>query len=141
MDIAAVERETGACMENIEQLDRKKTELQIAKQGLLESDGWGRLTSEFEDFLERSEVTNARDKLQAMQRSLAAQRGLDGQSEREAQLEGFKNRMEALISPAVVQSLSTGDIGKREERCFFYFFMEFHKLYNNRKITKTRRNF
>lgn len=124
MDIAAVERETGACMENIEQLDRKKTELQFAKQGLLESDGWGRLTAEFEDFLERVDVTNARDKLRAMQRSLAAQRGLDGQSEREAQLEGFKNRMEALISPAVVQSLSTNDIEKSRKHVETFEIME-----------------
>lgn len=77
----------------------------------MESDGWGRLTSELEDLLERSDLLNARDKLQSLQKSLAAQTGLAGQSERDAQVEGFKNRMEALASPGVVQSFTTGDIG------------------------------
>lgn len=69
------------------------------------------MTSELEDLLERSDLLNARDKLQSLQKSLAAQFGLAGQSERDAQVEGFKNRMEALASPGVVQSFTTGDIG------------------------------
>lgn len=83
----------------------------VAKQGLQESDGWGRLTSELEDLLEQGDLANSRGKLMALQKSLSAQIGLAGQSEREAQVEGFKNRMEALASPGVVESFTSGDIG------------------------------
>lgn len=50
--------------------------------------------------------------MQALQKSLQAQIGLPHQSEREDQVEGFKNRLEALASPGVVQSFQTGDIGR-----------------------------
>lgn len=48
--------------------------------------------------------------MKALQKSLVAQTGLAGQSERESQLEGFKNRLEALASTSVVQSFTNGDI-------------------------------
>lgn len=109
-DIAAVQSETGAGMEHLERLDGLQTKLRAAKQGLQESDGWGRLTGELEDLLEQSNLLQAQDKLQALQKSLAAQAGLAGQSERDAQLEGFKNRIEALASPSVVDAFTNGDV-------------------------------
>lgn len=84
---------------------------QIAKEGLQESDGWGRLTSELEDLCERNDIVSVCEKLNALQKSLIAQTGLAGQQEREAQVDGFKNRLEALASPAVVQSFMSNDIG------------------------------
>lgn len=84
---------------------------QVAKEGLQESDGWGRLTSELEDLFEKNDIVGACDKLKSLQKSLAAQMGLSGQHEREAQVDGFKNRLEALASPAVVQCFVSGDIG------------------------------
>lgn len=58
---------------------------------------------------------DACSKLQALQKSLQAQIGLPHQSEREDQVEDFKNRLEALASPGVVQSFQTGDIGKANQ--------------------------
>lgn len=52
-EISQVQRETGSCMANLERLDRLKTKLHVAKQGLQESDGWGRLTAELEDLFEQ----------------------------------------------------------------------------------------
>lgn len=86
--------------------------LQFAKQGIQESDGWGRLTTELDELIEHSKLTDACSKLQALQKSLQAQIGLPHQSEREDQVEDFKNRLEALASPGVVQSFQTGDIGR-----------------------------
>lgn len=83
----------------------------MAKQGIQESDGWGRLTSDLEELLERNDIIKACEKLQSLQLSLIAQKGLPGQLDRESQVEGFKNRIEALTSPAVVQCFTTGDIG------------------------------
>lgn len=125
-EIARVHSETGVCMENLEKLDYLKTKLQIAKQGLQESDGWGRLTSELEDFLERNDITNSFEKLNSLQKSLAAQIGLHGQSERENQVEGFKNRLEALASPLVVQHFSSGDI--EQSKKFVEMFSNMDRL-------------
>lgn len=75
-----------------------------------ESDGWGRLVTELDDLFEQSDLRKACEKLKALQKSLVAQIGLPGQSEREGQLEGFKNRLEALASTSVVQCFTNGDI-------------------------------
>lgn len=82
-------------------------------------------------------MINAREKLQFLQRSLAAQIGLSGQSEREAQVEGFKNRMEALASPGVVQSFTTGDIGKYMQKTLYKICIFFTVYLRYRKIKKT----
>lgn len=65
---------------------------------------------ELEDLFEGGDIKKACEKLQALQNSFVAQVGLPGQSEREAQIEGFKNHLEALASTSVVQSLTNGDI-------------------------------
>lgn len=88
--------------------------LQVAKEGLQESDGWGRLITELEDLFEQNDIQNACEKLKSLQKSLVAQAGLPGQSERESQLEGFKNRLEALASPAVVQCFTNSDSSKEK---------------------------
>lgn len=82
----------------------------MAKDGLQESDGWGKLISELEILFEQNDVEKSCEKLKALQKSLMAQIGLPGQNERESQIEGFKNRLEALASTAVVQCFTSGDI-------------------------------
>lgn len=114
-DIFQVHKETGACMANLERLDCIKTKLQIAKEGLQESDGWGRLVAELDDLFEQNDISKACEKLKTLQKSMVAQIGLPGQSERESQIEGFKNRLEALASPSVVQCLSKGDVQQSQK--------------------------
>lgn len=74
-----------------------------------ESDGWGKLVAELENHFEQNDVKTTCEKLKALQKSLIAQANLPGQSERESQIEGFKNRLEALASTAVVQCFTNGD--------------------------------
>lgn len=92
----------------------------MAKEGLTESDGWGKLVAELEDFFEQNDVIHACEKLEALQKSLVAQVGLPGQSERESQIEWFKNRLEAFASTAVVQCFSNGDI--EQSKCYVKIF-------------------
>lgn len=101
-------------MSNLERLDSLKTKLTIAKEGLQESDGWGKMIAELEDLFEQNDVTKSCEKLKLLQKSLAAQVGLPGQSERELQLEGLKNRLEALTSTAIVQCFTNGDADKSQ---------------------------
>jgi len=49
------------------------------------------------------------DKLIALQKSLHAQEQLPGHAERQTQVEDFKNRLEALASPSVVQCFAEGN--------------------------------
>lgn len=109
-EISKIESETGTCMLNLERLDSLKTSLSAAKQGLQESDSWGKLTGELDDLLENKDIPQACGKLDALMKSLIAQQGLAGQSEREFQLEAFKNRLEALISPIIVKCFGSGDV-------------------------------
>lgn len=85
-----------------------------------ESDGWGKLVAELENFFEQNDVIHACEKLEALQKSLIAQVGLPGQSERETQIEWFKNRLEAFSSTAVVQCFSNGDI--EQSKCYVKIF-------------------
>lgn len=125
-EIKQVQNETGKCMTNLERLDALKTKLELAKHGLQESDGWGKLISELEDLFERNDLLKICEKLNTLQKSLIAQEGLSGQSDRKNQVEGFKNRLEALASPSVVQCFSVGDIGKLNDFVYlFYLFTYF----------------
>ncbi|CAO1390021.1 unnamed protein product [Diamesa hyperborea] len=102
------ESETALC--NLERLDNLKTKLMVFKNGLIENDSWGKLSSELEELFEKKDILLCCDKLFALQNSLSAQQGLAGQSERDIQLEDFKNRLEAVIAPLIVQSFGDGNI-------------------------------
>ncbi|XP_035899183.1 conserved oligomeric Golgi complex subunit 7 [Anopheles stephensi] len=108
-EIAHLQTETGDCMVSLERLDSIKQRLQSSKQCLQEADGWGKLAGELEDLLEKSDVEASSGKLLSLQKSLAAQVALHGHAERENQVEYFKNRLEALVSPAVVVALRSMD--------------------------------
>ncbi|XP_050079458.1 conserved oligomeric Golgi complex subunit 7 [Anopheles maculipalpis] len=108
-EIAHLQTETGDCMVSLERLDNIKQRLQSSKQCLQEADGWGKLAGELEDLLEKSDIEASSGKLLSLQKSLAAQVALHGHAERENQVEYFKNRLEALVSPSVVVALRSMD--------------------------------
>uniref|UniRef100_A0A182PG09 Conserved oligomeric Golgi complex subunit 7 n=1 Tax=Anopheles epiroticus TaxID=199890 RepID=A0A182PG09_9DIPT len=108
-EITHLQAETGDCMVSLERLDDIKQRLQTSKQCLQEADGWGKLTGELDDLLEKSDIDASSGKLLSLQKSLAAQVGLHGHVERENQVEYFKNRLEALVSPSVVVALRSMD--------------------------------
>lgn len=137
--IATVQEETGSDLDRLEYLDNLKIQLQVAKQGLQESDCWGVLTSELEDLLERNDILNACDKLFALQSSLAAQRALPGQVERTQQVEDFKNRLEALASIPVVQNFTSGNIEESKKFVKIFKTMERFKQLTQyfRSVQKT----
>uniref|UniRef100_A0A182LRU9 Conserved oligomeric Golgi complex subunit 7 n=1 Tax=Anopheles culicifacies TaxID=139723 RepID=A0A182LRU9_9DIPT len=108
-EIAHLQTETGECMVSLERLDSIKQRLQSSKQCLQEADGWGKLAGELEDLLEKSDIEASSGKLLSLQKSLTAQIGLHGHAERENQVEFFKNRLEALVSPSVVVALRSMD--------------------------------
>jgi len=56
LEVAAVQNETGECMATLERLNTKSQKLQVAKESLQESDGWGNLLAELEDGFERNDL-------------------------------------------------------------------------------------
>ncbi|XP_061389666.1 conserved oligomeric Golgi complex subunit 7 [Musca vetustissima] len=109
-EVAAVQEETGECMATLEKLNSKQIKLQTAKESLQESDGWGNLISQLEDSFEKNDLKSVCDKIAALQKSLQAQEQLPGHEDRKSQVEDFKNRLEALASPSLVQCFAEGNI-------------------------------
>lgn len=134
-EIAQVQRETGSCMANLERLDKVKSKLQSAKQGLQESDGWGRLTTELEDLFEQGDLVGACEKIHVLQKSLVAQEGLPGQAERETEVEEAKNKLEAVASPHVVKSFTAGDVDQSKR--FVEMFEKIERLAQLKQYYRT----
>lgn len=109
-DISHVNRDTGVYMHQLERLEGVYQKISIAKHGMKESDGWGKLTAELDDLLERNDIFGSKNKFIDLKKSISAQEGLPGQTERTQQFEYFTNRMEALASPSVIQYIQQGDV-------------------------------
>ncbi|XP_014095698.3 conserved oligomeric Golgi complex subunit 7 [Bactrocera oleae] len=114
-EMTDVQEETGDCMAALERLNTIQSKLQKAKESLQESDGWGNLISELEDCFEHNNMKGAFEKLLSLQKSLQVQEQLPGHAERLTQVEDFKNRLEALASPNVVQCFSEGDLEQTKQ--------------------------
>ncbi|XP_037952193.1 conserved oligomeric Golgi complex subunit 7-like [Teleopsis dalmanni] len=99
-------------MSVLEKLNNLQTKLQSAKESLQESDGWGNLLNELEDCFERNDLNGVCERLVALQKSLQAQEQLPGHAERQSHVEDFKNRLEALASPNVVQCFAEANVNQ-----------------------------
>ncbi|KAL5285816.1 COG7 family protein [Megaselia abdita] len=106
------QEETGQVMENIIRLNQLSEKLESAKISLQESDGWGNLITTLEDCFEKKDLTSINDNMVTLQRSLVMQESLPGHTDRISQVEDFKNRMEAIVSPHVVQAFIASDLEK-----------------------------
>lgn len=114
-EMTDVQEETGDCMAALERLNTIQSKLQKAKESLQESDGWGNLISELEDCFEHNNMKGAFEKLLSLQKSLQVQEQLPGHAERLTQVEDFKNRLEALASPNVVQCFAESDLEQAKQ--------------------------
>lgn len=144
--ITKIEMDTGDSMKVIENLDYIKTKLELAKQGLHESDNWtvlGKiscsikeayinfisfiLVNELEEMFDSRNIENISAKLVSMQYSLKLLVNVHDYEDRKLQLEGLKNRLEAIVSPLIVQAFTTNNIG-------LYTILLVTLLYLNRPI-------
>uniref|UniRef100_A0A1B0FJU9 Conserved oligomeric Golgi complex subunit 7 n=1 Tax=Glossina morsitans morsitans TaxID=37546 RepID=A0A1B0FJU9_GLOMM len=123
--VAAVQKETGECMTTLDHLNSMQMKVQNAKESLQESDGWGNLIASLEDGFERNDVKGICDKIVSLQKSLLAQEQLPGHSDRQSQVEDFKNRLEALASPKVVQCFAEGNV--KQAQYFVTIFDTIHR--------------
>ncbi|XP_046996397.1 conserved oligomeric Golgi complex subunit 7 isoform X1 [Schistocerca americana] len=109
-DIEKVEQDTGQSMATLEHIDHLKTQLQAAKQALHEADNWTILATDMEEAFESGDMERIASKLVSMQQSLAVLANVPDYEDRKLQLEGLKNRLEALTSPQLVQAFTSSSV-------------------------------
>ncbi|XP_046623336.1 conserved oligomeric Golgi complex subunit 7 [Neodiprion virginianus] len=109
-EIAKVENDTGLSMVTLERIDRIKTDLQTAKQGLHEADNWTVLATDVEEVFELGDVEKIANKLFSMQKSLTMLANVLDYEDKKLQLEGLKNRLEAMASPRLVQAFTASSL-------------------------------
>nr|CAD7442660.1 unnamed protein product [Timema bartmani] len=126
VEIAKVEQDTGQSMATLEHIDNIKTELQAAKQALHEADNWIILAADLEEVFESGDIESISAKLVSMQQSLLILANVPDYEDRKLQLEGLKNRLEAMASPLLVQAFTSGSI--EQSRVFVRIFTSIDRL-------------
>ncbi|RZF43006.1 hypothetical protein LSTR_LSTR017680 [Laodelphax striatellus] len=123
-EIVQVEKATGNSMASLEKIDRIKTDLQTAKEALHEADNWTLLATDIEEVFESKSVDKIASKLVSMQQSLSILATAADYDDRKLQLEGLKNRLEAIASPQLVQAFTAGDIEQSRKLVSIFGGME-----------------
>ncbi|XP_076226265.1 conserved oligomeric Golgi complex subunit 7 isoform X1 [Nomia melanderi] len=109
-EIEKAEKDTASSMATLERMDRIKTDLQTAKQGLHEADNWSVLANDVEEVFESGDVEAIANKLFSMQKSLGMLLNVVDYEDKRLQLEGLKNRLEAMASPKLVQAFTAANL-------------------------------
>ncbi|XP_026480766.1 conserved oligomeric Golgi complex subunit 7 [Ctenocephalides felis] len=142
-EIAKVQDESGQCMSDLEELDKLKTELESAKQSLMEADKWTNLVSDIEELFEQSQVDVISERLSAMAKSLDMMGKHLESSDKATQLQEFRNRLEALTSPQIMQAFSTGNIEQSKRMVSIFTSMDrlqqllnYYKTYHKTNLSQ-----
>ncbi|XP_008202373.1 conserved oligomeric Golgi complex subunit 7 isoform X1 [Nasonia vitripennis] len=109
-ELENVEKGTTSSIQMLEKLDKIKTEYINKTEGQRESDNWAAATNEIEDIFESGDVEKIADTLCGMQKSLSVLINTPDYEDKKLQLEGLKNRLEALTSPKLVQAFTAGSL-------------------------------
>ncbi|GLH07427.1 Conserved oligomeric Golgi complex subunit 7 [Gryllus bimaculatus] len=125
-EIVKVEQDTGQSIASLERIDRIKCDLQAAREALHEADNWTVLASDLEEVFESGNIESISAKLVSMQQSLQVLASVPDYEDRKLQLEGLKNRLEAIASPLLVQAFTTGSLD--QSRVFIRVFTSIDRL-------------
>ncbi|KAL3278698.1 hypothetical protein HHI36_016232 [Cryptolaemus montrouzieri] len=125
-EITRIESETGKSINAIEKLDNIKHQLEIAKQGLHESDNWAILVNDLEDMFDNKNIEQISRKFLGMQQSLKLLVNVGDYEERKMQLEGLKNRLEAIASPLIVQAFTSNN--SEQSKVYVEIFSSIERL-------------
>lgn len=106
-EIIIIEHDTRKSINTIEKLDNMKNQLEVAKQGLHESDNWTILVNDLEEVFDSKNIEDISTKILSMQNSLKLLINVSDYEDRKLHLEGLKNRLEAIASPTIVQAFTS----------------------------------
>lgn len=125
-EIEKVGKNTGLSIASLERIDRLKIELTKAKEALHEADNWTVLSTDVEAVFETGDIDAITSKLVSMQQSLNVLSNVADYENKKIQLEGLKNRLEALASPQMVQAFTSKSIDQSKR--FVKIFQDINRL-------------
>lgn len=125
-EIEKVEKDTASSMATLERIDRIKTDLQNAKQGLHEADNWSVLANDVEEVFESGDIVAIANKLFSMQKSLSMLVNVVDYEDKKLQLEGLKNRLEAMASPKLVHAFTAANL--EQSKIYVDIFSKMERL-------------
>ncbi|XP_032779470.1 conserved oligomeric Golgi complex subunit 7 [Daphnia magna] len=111
-EVSKVENETTHSLEYIVKLDAVKSKLKATSKALQEADNWTTLMADIEELFESNDLMALSLRLSSLMQSLDLLNHVSDYGERMMQLDGLRNRLEALASPLVVSAISGGDAVK-----------------------------
>ncbi|XP_026318513.1 conserved oligomeric Golgi complex subunit 7-like [Hyposmocoma kahamanoa] len=116
--VQGVEEQTGHSIESLQRIDQLKSRLENAASALREADKWAALAVSLEDILEAGVPTQT-DKLHELAEQVAAMTGslevlgdAPDYENKKLQLETLYNRLEAAVSPPLIEALTQMDPDK-----------------------------
>ena len=109
-DIKKVEENTAQSMKKLVEIDTVKGRMQNACNALKEADNWSTLSSEVNELFTAGKMDLVAEKLIGMQKSLVVLKDVPDFTERYRILENLKNKLEALLSPKIVQTFNNHDL-------------------------------
>ncbi|XP_026725563.1 conserved oligomeric Golgi complex subunit 7 [Trichoplusia ni] len=113
--VQSVEEQTGHSIESLQKIDQLKSRLENAASALREADKWAALASSLEDILETGvptqpdKLSELADQVSAMTASLEVLSDAPDYETKRLQLETLYNRLEAAISPPIIEALTQMD--------------------------------
>ena len=125
-EMSKVQSDTGESLATLEHIDQLKTRLEKAKQALHEADNWSLLAADLEEVFESGDIESMSSRLTKMQLSLGALLSVPDYEDRRLQLEGLKNRLEAIASPRLVQAFTSGSVD--QSRIYVRIFVDMDRL-------------
>uniref|UniRef100_T1IJ20 Conserved oligomeric Golgi complex subunit 7 n=1 Tax=Strigamia maritima TaxID=126957 RepID=T1IJ20_STRMM len=105
-DIVNVEKNTAQSMQILINVDTVKSRILSARKALEEADNWTTLSVDIEKIFETGDIHAIAEKLVGMQQSLEILQDVPDYKERALHLENLRNRLEAKISPQLVNSFN-----------------------------------
>jgi len=108
-DVEGVEQDTEQNMHALVQMDRVKERISETSKALQEADNWSILDSQAEEGFMNKDYLTVGEKIVGMQVSLRLLHHAADYQERVDHLESLRNRLEATLSPQLVQAFSNND--------------------------------
>ncbi|XP_074109014.1 conserved oligomeric Golgi complex subunit 7 [Cotesia typhae] len=125
-EIAKIEKDTSLSITSLAKIDKIKFDLEQAKQSLHEADNWSILANQVEESFETDDIEVISSKIFSMQKSLSMLTTSSDYENKKLQLEGLKNRLEALASPLLVQAFTTRNLD--QSKIYVTIFSEISRL-------------
>ncbi|XP_077289447.1 conserved oligomeric Golgi complex subunit 7 [Arctopsyche grandis] len=116
--LTTAQQSAGHPLHMLQRTDRLKAKLEMARHALQEADKWAALSCKLETALEAGEVLDLPSHtklLEDMNECLDMLSGSSDHEDKRIQLEGLKNRLEAVLSPTVVEAFTEQQSDKCKE--------------------------